>query len=104
MRERRTAKRVRANLGVRWEGLFTEGRGSIGDIGPWGCFVLTGGEVQPGDLISLEIRLPNEEVTVQWGEVVYVYGEIGFALHFTFSTSEEERALARLVESLDRRE
>lgn len=102
MDERRRRQRVRTTLDVRWEGLFTQGKGTIADMGPRGCFVLTGGDLQPGELIRLEITYPNEEVAAHWGEIVYIYPEIGFAVHFSFSTREQESEYARLFASLNK--
>ncbi|SRR5260370_30584248 len=100
MQERRAALRVRANLRVRWEGLLTQGPGTVSDISAAGCFVLTGGEVKAGELIRLEIHFPSGEVALQWGEVAYPSPEIGFALRFTYGNDEEKRSLAGLIATL----
>lgn len=98
MQERRTANRVRLNLRTRWETLMTQGRGTISDLSSTGCFVLSGGEVNPGELTRLEIHLP-EGVASLWGEVVYSIAEMGFAIRFKFASVSERRALNRLLES-----
>jgi hypothetical protein len=100
MQERRTAERVQLNLGARWEGLRTQGRGAVSDLSSSGCFVLSGGEVTVGELIRLEINFPDEPATV-WGRVVYSVAEIGFALRFAFGNEDEQRALARLIDRLN---
>ena len=99
MQERRTAERVRTNLKARWEGLFSQGRGSICDLSSAGCFVLTGGEVTVGELVRLEIHSP-ERVDLVWGEVVYAITEMGFALRFAFAGEDDQRAFDELIESL----
>lgn len=99
MQERRTAERVRTNLKARWEGLISQGRGSICDLSSAGCFVLTGGEVTVGELVRLEIHFP-ERVDLVWGEVVYAIAEMGFALRFAFAGEEEMRALKQTSEDL----
>ena len=100
MQERRSAPRVRANMKVRWEGLLTQGPGTVSDISISGCFVLTGGEVKAGELIRLEIYFPSGEVLLQWGEVAYPSPEIGFALRFRHGNEDEKRSLAALIAGL----
>ena len=98
MQERRTAERVRLNLRTRWETLMTQGRGTVCDLSSTGCFVLSGGEVNPGELTRLEIHFPEGIVAV-WGEVVYSIAEMGFAIGFKFEIESERRALDKLIES-----
>ena len=98
MQERRAAERLRINLDARWEGLRTQSRGAVSDLSSLGCFVLTSGEVKPGELIRLEISFPQELASV-WGQVVYAVAEIGFAMRFVFS-GEDERILNRLTKDM----
>ena len=98
MQERRTAERVRLNLRTRWETLMTQGRGTVCDLSSTGCFVLSGGEVNPGELTRLEIHFP-EDIATLWGEVVYSIAEMGFAIRFKFAGESERRALDKLIES-----
>src|SRR2546425_677010 len=98
MPERRTAKRVRLNLRTHWETLMTQGQGMVSDLSSTGCFVLSGGDVNSGELTRIEIHFP-EGVASLWGEVVYSIAEMGFAIHFKFARESERRALNRLLES-----
>src|SRR2546425_8918240 len=98
MPERRTAKRVRLNLRTHWETLMTQGQGMVSDLSSTGCFVLSGGEVHPGELTRLEIHFP-EGLASLWGEVVYSIAEMGFAIRFKFASKSERRALNKLIES-----
>jgi hypothetical protein len=105
MPERRSANRLRTNINVRWETLKTQGRGSVCDLSSSGCFVLSGGEVTPGELARLDLRVTDETLTV-WGTVVYVINEMGFAVRFLFGGQEEEdfvRAI-RVLEAAAARE
>ena len=99
MQERRTAKRIQINLKARWEGLISQGRGTICDLSSAGCFVLTGPEVNVGELVRLEICFPNQTALV-WGHVVYAVAEMGFALRFRFAGKDEMRALQQAIDSL----
>lgn len=98
MQDRRTAERVRLNLKTRWETLMTQGRGTICDLSLTGCFILSGGEVNPGELTRVEIHLP-EGIASLWGEVVYSIAEMGFAIRFKFAGEAERRVLDKLIES-----
>ena len=98
MQERRAAERLRIDLSARWEGLRTQGRGAVSDLSSLGCFVLTSGEVKPGELIRLEISFP-QEVASLWGQVVYAVAEIGFAMRFVFS-GNDEHILNRLIKEM----
>jgi PilZ domain len=100
MQERRAAERLRIDLNARWEALRTQGRGAVSDLSSLGCFVLTSGEVKPGDLIRLEINFPEETVSL-WAQVVYAVAEIGFAARFAFGGEDERRFLEGMIKSLN---
>ena len=99
MQERRTAERIRTNLLARWEGLLTAGRGAISDLSTTGCFVLSGGRVDTGELVRLEIQFADR-ISLVWGEVVYAIAEMGFALRFAFANTDEELAIAKAISSV----
>ena len=50
---------------------------------------MSGGEVTPGELTRLDLRVTDEMLTV-WGTVVYAISEMGFAVRFLFGGREEE--------------
>jgi hypothetical protein len=90
--ERRRAPRVKVNLPAHWEGDFGQQQANVASLSKLGCFVLSGGKVLKKELIRLEIWLDQEAPISQWGQVVEVADEIGFALQFT-STEEADQAL-----------
>lgn len=96
MQERRTAPRLRTNLNVRWETLHTGGRGAICDLSSTGCFILTGGEVSPPELVRMNIVLPAEMATL-WGNVVYTVSEMGFAVRFVFGSDADQELIERVI-------
>ena len=93
--QRRRVPRVSVNLPARWEGVLEKHEGDIVSLSVEGCFVLSGGKVEPGELIRLEIDVPDDEPIYVWGEVVDEADEIGFAVRFT--ASDDEADLARLA-------
>lgn len=96
--ERRASERVRANLPARWEGVLSSRDGQVTDLSQTGCFVVTKTDVQPKELIRLEIELETGRRLYLWGEVVYTVEEIGFALRFTGTEETELRMLDALIE------
>ena len=97
--ERRKAERVSVNLNARWEGVVTQREGTVVDLSPTGCFILTADLVKFGEFIRLEIEQPGRESLIVWGEVVYQIEEMGFGLRFTGATGEEEKQLAALLKA-----
>jgi hypothetical protein len=97
MPERRTDERVTLNLPVRWDGMSGTSEARIEDIGFGGCFVNTGGRVDVGELVGLEIKLPSGEPLLLRGEVTSYQAGIGFGVVFPFLTGEEEQALRELI-------
>lgn len=99
MQERRISPRFRANITVRWETLRTQGRGEVCDLSSSGCFVLTGGEVRPGELTRLDLLL-TDKVATQWGVIVYAISEMGFAVRFLFGSNADKQSADLLVRGM----
>jgi PilZ domain len=97
MLERRRAPRVKVNLPARWEGVLTLREAAVTSLSINGCFVLTGGKVQPKELIRLEINLSADQVIYLWSEVVDEAEEIGFAVRFTSLNDEEQEQLDQFI-------
>lgn len=95
--ERRRAPRAKVNLPARWEGVVSQQQASVTNLSVNGCFVLSGGRVEPRELLRLEITLPDDDHIYPWAEVVDDAGEIGFAVRFTSMDDEEEERLRRFV-------
>lgn len=95
--ERRSDERVSTNLPARWDSLSGQHEARIEDLSLGGCFVNTSGRVDPGEVVSLEIKLPSGDWLPLRGEVVSYQQGIGFGVLFSFLTDEEEQALRELV-------
>jgi hypothetical protein len=98
MSERRISERVRVLLNARWEGVLAQRAGTVSDISSTGCFILTSDEVEKGELVRLEIETPTGGWLYLWGEVVYLIGEMGFAVQFTGAGESEQAMLDLLIE------
>jgi len=99
-KERRSAPRARVNLPARWEGTVSREQATITDLSRSGCFVLSAGRVAKKDLVWLEIQIPDHEPVQFWAEVVDVASEIGFAVRFNSSSTEDEQSLATFLEGV----
>jgi PilZ domain len=99
-KERRSAPRARVNLPARWEGVLSREDATITDLSRNGCFVLSGGQVDKKELISLEIELTDQQTVHFWAEVVDEASDIGFALKFNSATPQDEAALEKFLEEV----
>ena len=97
--ERRQSPRLEVNLPARWEGVLTQQSATITSLSKTGCFVLTGGKVEPKELIRLEIDLPDSGPVYFWSEVVDEAYEIGFAAKFTMGDDEDSKRLDVFIAS-----
>jgi PilZ domain-containing protein len=97
MDERRNAPRIKVNLPTRWEGVLSQQQGQITSLSNSGAFILSGGTVEPKELVRLEIDLPGQEPTYLWAEVVDAAYDIGFAVRFTSVEDEDHKRITDFV-------
>ncbi|HXM34638.1 MAG TPA: PilZ domain-containing protein, partial [Pyrinomonadaceae bacterium] len=57
----RQAPRIKVNLPARWEGVLEQREATVTSLSINGCFLLSGGEVRPRELLRIEIDLPDGE-------------------------------------------
>jgi len=88
------------NLRARWEGDLGQKEANVTSLSKVGCFMLSGGKVQPKELVRVEIMFPDDAPIYLWAEVVENADEIGFSMHFT---SIDEADLTRLGQFVQRR-
>jgi hypothetical protein len=88
----RQAQRIEVRLAARWEGVLEQREATITSLSRNGCFLLSGGEVKPNELLRLEIQLPDDEPVFCWGEVTDQAYDIGFAVRFTSPSDDQDQA------------
>jgi len=93
----RSAPRIRVNLPARWEGVLEQREATVTSLSINGCFLLSGGEVKPKELVRIEIDLPDSEPVCCWGEVVDQAYDIGFAIHFNALEEFERERLSNFI-------
>ncbi|HEX9424981.1 MAG TPA: PilZ domain-containing protein [Pyrinomonadaceae bacterium] len=96
-KDRRTDERISTNLPARWNGVSGTHEGRIEDLSLGGCFVNTGGRVDVGEVVGVEIKLPSGEWLELRGEVASYQIGIGFGVLFSFLTDDEEQALREII-------
>jgi hypothetical protein len=99
-KERRRAPRARVNLRARWEGNLGQNEANVTSLSTIGCFVLSGGKVEPKELIRLEIMFPEAAPIYLWAEVVEKAEEIGFAMQFTSIEDSDQERLGKFLQPL----
>ena len=97
--ERREEERVPVSLEVRWEGDSGRHTARVSDISMGGCYLDTLGPAAPGEIVSLNIKMPSGEWLALRGEVAFHHPNLGFSVCFTFLTEEEQHQLAQLIRS-----
>ncbi|MDT7687800.1 MAG: PilZ domain [Acidobacteriota bacterium] len=101
--ERRRVERYSVSLRARWTGKQVWLDSTVTDLSIYGCFVLTDDRIEPGELVKIELLLPDGVVTL-WGHVIYKAEEIGFGVRFSpFFPEEERRKLETLVRAESRK-
>ena len=82
--ERRADLRYKVSFRVHWgreESPDVEGQ--VTDLSAGGCFVLSAGVVNKGDLVKLQIEMPGRGDLMIWGNVTHWVRDAGFGVRFT---------------------
>jgi hypothetical protein len=88
---------VNVNLPARWEGAVERGEAQLTSLSFTGCFLLSGGDVTPKELLRLEIIMPDQDPLYAWAEVVDHAYDIGFAVQFTLIEDQDQVRLAEFI-------
>jgi len=98
--ERRARNRFGLELAVTWEGSLGRAPGTMSDVSPTGCFILTSGDVEDGDQVRIDIALNTGGTLSLWGEVANHVHEIGFGVRFVALTDAQRDYLERFTDTL----
>ena len=97
--DRRAVNRVNVNFEVEWEGLIGRKPGTLGDISPVGCFVLSSGEVEDGENVKIFFPLTDGRKIQFWGEVSNHVFEIGLGVKFIELSDAQREFLEVFVDT-----
>lgn len=95
--ERREEERKSVSLEARWEGGSGHHTARVSDLSLGGCYLDTFGQVAPGEVIGLEIKMPSGEWLSLRGSIAFYHPGLGFSVCFTFLTDEEQYQLTQLI-------
>ena len=98
--DRRSVNRFNVSIEVEWEGLIGRKPGTISDISPVGCFLLSSGEVEDGENVKIFLPLTDGRKIQFWGEVSNHVFEIGFAVKFIELSDAQKEFLEVFVDTL----
>ncbi|HEX8561062.1 MAG TPA: PilZ domain-containing protein [Pyrinomonadaceae bacterium] len=94
--ERRESPRYKVSLRARWDGGEWTGReGTVTNLSADGCFVMTADAAEQGELVQVQVELPEGEALPLWGVIIHRVEGRGFAIRF--STFSQGGARERLV-------
>ena len=80
--ERREAGRTSLVLEIYWQGRHGRSRGTISDLSPSGCFVLSGDEISDGETVHVFVPIGDGMNAQFTGNVTNHEDDIGFAVRF----------------------
>ena len=95
--ERRGTNRYPLTLDVEWEGTGGRLPGTISDVSLDGCFVLSTGDVNDGDIVKIFMPLADGMKVQFAGKVANHVFEIGFGVHFEQLSAGQRDLLIKLL-------
>jgi len=95
--ERRASNRYSLELDVEWEGAAGRQPGTVSDVSIDGCFVLSSGDINDGDIVKLFVPLADGMKVQFEGKVTNHVYEIGFGLRFEQLSAAQRDLLIKLV-------
>lgn len=104
MKDRRQSERIQTQLPAKFETGSGVLEGTIINCSPLGCFV-QGQVEEPGDEpVRLTIQLPNGTSVQLWGTVAFYLPTMGFGVHFTQHSNEDQSMLDKWRNYLESQE
>lgn len=95
--ERRGTNRYPITLEIEWEGSAGRLPGTISDVSLDGCFVLSSGDVNDGEIVKIFIPLADGMKVQFAGKVTNHVFEIGFGVRFEQLSAGQRDLLIKLV-------
>lgn len=97
--ERRATNRFPVEAEVEWEVAGERHPGTMNDVSFDGCFVMTGGEVSPGEPVKIFLPLADGMKVQYIGKIVNSVEDIGFGVRFDPLTTPQREVLVNLVKA-----
>jgi len=100
MSERRSEKRWEVSLDAAWDGKSGNHTARISDLSEGGCYMDTMGDATPGEILTLNLQLPNGDWLQLTGEVAHHTPPLGFGVRFVDLPEEQLEMLRAFIEYL----
>jgi hypothetical protein len=102
-KDRRRYPRHTVRIDVEWENPVAKRAARISDVSLAGCFLLSAGEVDDGQIVKVYFPLSNGNRALFWGKIVNHVFEVGFAVKFVGLTDVQGSLLNKMVENLSKK-
>ena len=103
-KDRRRYARHAVRIDVEWENPTGKRAARISDVSVSGCFLLTAGEVDDGQIVKVLFPLSNGNRALFWGKIVNHVFEVGFAVKFVGLTDVQDSLLKRMIQNLEKKD
>ena len=101
--DRRRHARHTVRIDVEWENPMGKRPARISDVSLAGCFLLSAGEVDDGQIVKVFFPLSNGNRALFWGKIVNHVFEVGFAVKFVGLTDVQDSLIKRMVHNLEKK-
>ena len=95
--ERRGTNRFPIEQDVEWEGSHGRQPGTMSDVSLDGCFVLSSGDIEDGDLVRVFVPLADGTKVQFEGRVANHVYEIGFGVRFEKLSAPQRDLLTQIA-------
>jgi len=102
--DRRKHRRHAVRIDVDWENPMGRRTARISDVSVDGCFVLSSGDVDDGQIVKVFFPLSNGKKALFWGKIVNHVFDVGFGLRFVAVTDVQQSLLKKLLGNLTNHE
>jgi hypothetical protein len=99
--DRRRHGRHAVRIDVDWENPVGRRPAKVSDVSLTGCFVLSPGDVDDGQIVKVFFPLSNGKKALFWGKIVNHVFDVGFGVRFVAVTDVQQSLLKRLIGRLD---
>ncbi|MGH7783411.1 MAG: PilZ domain-containing protein [Candidatus Binatia bacterium] len=99
--DRRRHERHAVRIDVDWENPMGKRAARISDVSVSGCFLLSSGEVDDGQIVKVLFPLSDGRRALFWGKIVNHVFDVGFGLKFVAITDMQQSLLKRLIGKLE---
>ncbi len=95
--DRRKANRGTIILEATWEGDAGRHGARVSDMSMGGCYLDTIGQVEVGEILNINVQLPEGEWITLRGTVAHLHPNLGFGIRFDDLSDDQRKLVTRLI-------